>query len=446
MNHTYMVIRNEDTENPDNYETRILLVNRIEGILPCRLEHMDNKTYFSYEITSRQSLELLCESRKLEKKDLQRILGSILASLAGMEDYLLDLKHLVLEPRFIYLNFESRESALCFVPFYCRDVRESLVCLMENLLTRISLEDRDGVVLGYRLYHELQEKNAQLGDLCRLLQDEILPESSDAKNEKIPAEVQEPDAGPAENTETNKEKGFLRKINTKTVNLLAGGAGAAGLAYAALHFQIPIKADLPEMLGFCAAAAAALGFYFLKRKTKNRKESGEEAIFVKARNCEAGADFFDQDDFFDRDDQDDQEHRGESRLFSEAAGMESDTGATVLLSSAAEEKEMLQAVLVPGRGGNKEIILGKRTVLLGKQADLVDELISSPAVSRLHARIRFSGGQYYLQDLSSSNGTFWNSQELAGEEEVRLSEGDRIAFADAVYHFSMKEARSSVRE
>lgn len=48
-----------------------------------------------------------------------------------------------------------------------------------------------------------------------------------------------------------------------------------------------------------------------------------------------------------------------------------------------------------------------------------DVVITSPQVSRQHARVRVAGGKVLLQDLGSSSGTFVNKTKLTGEHELR---------------------------
>jgi len=52
---------------------------------------------------------------------------------------------------------------------------------------------------------------------------------------------------------------------------------------------------------------------------------------------------------------------------------------------------------------------------LGRQPDCQVSLPSS-TVSRRHAHIRREAGQYYLQDLNSTNGTLLNREPVIGEE------------------------------
>ena len=60
-------------------------------------------------------------------------------------------------------------------------------------------------------------------------------------------------------------------------------------------------------------------------------------------------------------------------------------------------------------------------------------VLPSTAVSRVHASIEQRAGNWYLKDMNSRNGTWVNEQELYGEEEQELINGDQIRFADLIY-------------
>jgi len=59
--------------------------------------------------------------------------------------------------------------------------------------------------------------------------------------------------------------------------------------------------------------------------------------------------------------------------------------------------------------------LSESVTIVGRQLDCVICLPSS-TVSRRHAQVRREGGQYYLQDLNSTNGTLLNREPVIGEE------------------------------
>ena len=90
--------------------------------------------------------------------------------------------------------------------------------------------------------------------------------------------------------------------------------------------------------------------------------------------------------------------------------------------------------LIPLSSQNADPIpLNKELILVGKLSSAVDGIIDSPAVSRIHAKIKKTDGSYYIGDLNSRNGTFVNGNPITGEDEVKLNSGDEVTFADLTY-------------
>ncbi len=63
------------------------------------------------------------------------------------------------------------------------------------------------------------------------------------------------------------------------------------------------------------------------------------------------------------------------------------------------------------------------SMLIGRQED-ADIFLESLAVSRQHARIHYQGGEYFVEDVGSSNGTYVNGGRISGP--TPLSEGDAL--------------------
>jgi|GEM_PF-2692029 len=62
--------------------------------------------------------------------------------------------------------------------------------------------------------------------------------------------------------------------------------------------------------------------------------------------------------------------------------------------------------------------------------------LSAPTVSRVHARMRFAGGEWSIRNLSTTNPLRVNGDELTREEEGRvLADGDRIEVGEVVLRF-----------
>ena len=75
--------------------------------------------------------------------------------------------------------------------------------------------------------------------------------------------------------------------------------------------------------------------------------------------------------------------------------------------------------------------LTESTITVGRVDDNMIQ-IEDPSVSSHHAQFRLSGGDYFLQDLGSTNGTRVNDEPF---QEGMLRDGDRVRFGkiDAVY-------------
>jgi hypothetical protein len=69
------------------------------------------------------------------------------------------------------------------------------------------------------------------------------------------------------------------------------------------------------------------------------------------------------------------------------------------------------------------------TITIGR-SPASDITINDPEISRKHARLARQGGDYAIEDLGSTNGTFVNDRRLAGL--TPLHDGDVIEFGDAV--------------
>jgi ABC-type multidrug transport system ATPase subunit/pSer/pThr/pTyr-binding forkhead associated (FHA) protein len=85
-------------------------------------------------------------------------------------------------------------------------------------------------------------------------------------------------------------------------------------------------------------------------------------------------------------------------------------------------------------------------LIVGREPD-VSLQIDSPGVSRRHARLYLQDGQYFLEDLNSSNGTFLNGERLV--QPRRLKSGDVIRLGQSVtfeYQVELPAAEATMLE
>ncbi len=75
-------------------------------------------------------------------------------------------------------------------------------------------------------------------------------------------------------------------------------------------------------------------------------------------------------------------------------------------------------------------------VSIGRSPD-ADIRIEDRYASQIHARIYARGGNYYVEDMNSTNGTFLNSERLEGS--ARVEPMDQIQIGDTEFRIELEE-------
>ena len=83
----------------------------------------------------------------------------------------------------------------------------------------------------------------------------------------------------------------------------------------------------------------------------------------------------------------------------------------------------------------EEVLLSGSYMKIGKDQQQVDIWVQAETVSRVHAAVFREKGEWCVQDLASTNGTFLNSHRLQREEKATLVQGDELLFADQAFLF-----------
>ncbi len=92
-------------------------------------------------------------------------------------------------------------------------------------------------------------------------------------------------------------------------------------------------------------------------------------------------------------------------------------------------------IVIYGPELGKRIQLGSAPFTIGRSASN-DLFLDQESTSRQHAKITFDKGQYWVQDLGSTNGTFVNDEQV---REKGLSDGDQIRIGRSILKFMTGE-------
>ena len=86
----------------------------------------------------------------------------------------------------------------------------------------------------------------------------------------------------------------------------------------------------------------------------------------------------------------------------------------------------------------EKIMICTESFLIGKDKTGMDfPITGNSAVSRRHAEILRMGGEFYIKDLNSTNGTAVNGHPIPAMQNTQLNNGDIINLADEKIMFSL---------
>lgn len=442
VSHNYLILHGDQLVDTSSYQVRMLTGNAVPSILKCRIQGLDGKFLFYYDITSRQSLTSFYEQKKLKAADLKVIFGGFVKIMEEMAEFLLNADQLLLSPEYMYLDIEKQKLYFCCLPGEPKPIQEQFREMTEYFLPKLDHEDSTAVMMGYGIYRKALEAGIQLEMIKELIYqkdpEEIPKEKKEESEEKI-LQQESPEKmefdHKTEITEIPEEKPDKAKKNIDSRFLWLGscGLGTVVLLAVLVACYLGYLPEIPIEIVLAAAilllGTGALGAWIIEKKNKKRNETTEWRQKVR-REFSAKQEKTDDLDL----EYSPKIQQGEKRkpLFREESE-KTDYGETVVLSAGQLKGPSSLVSKEPGEFAT--IFLEQELTVIGKMENAADAVIPLATVSRVHARIRKIEEEYFLADLNSRNGTSVNGRILKGNEEYQLQDEDEVDFAEARYVF-----------
>lgn len=486
-------------ETTAGYEARMLAHNEIRGLLRMYITYQDGQASYCYDITSRQPLSRLLETRFITGDEICQLLIQIHTALNGMEEYLLDAGGVLLEPEYIYVEPELFQTGLCLVPGAQGDFQENLSRLLQYILKRINHKDRECVVLAYGLYQESLKENCGMDDLLGLIASErrkgkktelLRPPEGDLveregvqvrqnwekeqRGEEAREQGKEADTGqgskkggeikrePCEERGKNREKkvrdkpGKAEKTQERPGRTESGWKGPSFIRQFVLWLSAAVLCPsllwmfkgmtavfdnwklLAAIDGGLLVLLSAMNIYglFMRHRIENGGETDSGEEQDPWRIL-----YEDEED----EDLDIQPHQAQPAQ----AYKNGDKNEYSQKNPQINAEESFQTVLLserPGEGeevrrlsalngSDEDIVISYFPFVIGKHKDLADYVLLKDTVSRFHIRLDEDNGHYTVTDLNSTNGTRVRGRLLEANETTQLEPGDQIFMADCGYIF-----------
>ena len=381
----YLILSEGDTPSAGEYPVCMLTENEIPGFLTCRTEEINRSLLFLYDITDLQTLRDFCSTDETGRERLVMLLRTLAEALETLDRFLLPADSLLLSPDLVFLDRDSGAVRLVCYPDRSCSFAVQIQAFSEYLLSVLKNEDRDAVVIGYAFYQKCRDTIITADGLRQLAQKRAgrpLPSAPaegglrESGNEDDISWLYE-----AGGRERRKKEPACRKESTRWLDRL-----------------------LTRM------------FPHRKAGRKKRKNARRE---IRKRKDEPG---------------------GSGRRSLPAEGRRTqDPGKeehTVLLIGGEPDMPDVRAVLMPVRGrGQMPLRLDRDQSILGRNPAAADLVVTSPLVSRVHARLLWQKGQYCIEDISSRNGTWVNGRFLPPGSRQPLKNGDELLLGDQRFRY-----------
>jgi 3-deoxy-7-phosphoheptulonate synthase len=121
----------------------------------------------------------------------------------------------------------------------------------------------------------------------------------------------------------------------------------------------------------------------------------------------------------------DEDRTDETNAGQEMAALPADSGEIALQFTSRP-----YLIIMRGPAQNQVFPLAEGETVIGRERGSCDVLLVETSMSRRHAKIFCEGGDYFIEDLGSANGTFLNGARIEGK--YRLTTGDRLRLGNTV--------------
>lgn len=475
---SYMIIPCPEEAETESYQYRMLEMNRITGLLPCGLRHIDGMRYLYYDITGKQSVQSLYEGRKISGTEFLRLIRELDRVSESISGYLLDEQHLILSQEQVFYELQSGNYYFTYYPgevkppeifrfladsidgtdkstaaaayrlcSVARGDRQTLrEAIREEAAEKEDLPYPYEISAGVELHKESRKARSRSASGGNFRPEEFM--DAEEEQEQTASEKDYPaDRSGASSADRNgakkkrkrraKESDEEKPLSDKDIAEKAEGrpssakkqivirillilfalCGAGGLLAAQFLLYISRRERRLCIAGaiLLVIAAGLVTAEMILHLRRNRRRKQEEEKRATP--------------VYKKSDEENLPRFGSVDM-EEYRLSDDENGNTVQLSE--QEK--------PGRlygqeRGNR-IDLRTLPVTIGKAQSYADIILSDPSISRVHARIyRGESGAIEIRDLDSTNGTWINGVRLMPNEKKTVHRGDEVRFGNMDFEY-----------
>jgi hypothetical protein len=428
-------------EYTEGYDSALLQYHVVPYLLPIEVREMDGACELYYRLQYRTTLKSVLGHLALTGRRMGNIMQSIVGALESVEEYMIEPEMIMWKTEYIFIEADTGKLQFCYYPDESQR-QGSIKEVLTEILQVVDKRDEETTLLLLHFFNLITEPECSLEQLKSFLREKIgendRPEEGyfNASNHKTDWQI----AKREDNHEKQREKkAENRKISKKeddsnqesTVEKLVK---TLLLLTAAVNF-ILIALLLVEILtydyiGYLLVAMAVLIVLTIVYMSISNEESPDDIM----------------KEYFEENGSMQGEVNGQPQIHvvheEYSTSQQEFYGETTVLSPDSHddtEREIVveeyprPLVLASFEKGKYPAIQIEKSTVVGCMEEGCNYLLKERGISRMHAKLMKKEDGLYLLDLNSTNGTFLNGESLISGEDVKIEEGDIVAFAKCEY-------------
>lgn len=424
-NTNYLTVLAQNQE-ASSYQLKMLVRNKIPGLLNMSIRNINNKLYYYYDITSKRQMVKLYEFGKLQWEDIAAICRSIDRVVAGVDEYMLDMDSIVIDPEYMYINVAEKEICYVYNPDNRKDFGEMLKELFEFILEHYEHgKEQNNVMKVYEIYQKITDGEYDSYHLSSLIeeprQDNVVYFTPEKETSVVLEDI------PIEKVTSETEQ-----VQRDWILLFQGGKIILALcviyAVAALFFPEKVWFGLGAPVCILIILAGSAAVIQLDKFQKKQERKGKvveitedkQYSFLKEKQQEWESKEI-RDDMMQ---EEKTQETGNTILLSDYLKKKAGTGRLTLVLQNNEELESPY---------DKWIQISEFPCVIGSMTAYCNVVIQSELISRMHVCIHREQETYYLEDMNSTNGTFLNEERILPQSRHLLCHGDILRLANLTY-------------
>lgn len=407
-----------------DFREQMILHNKIEGLLDFEVINENEKRTLLYNVHNLIVLEAKCMKRKLDRNLLEGVLKEVLSCVIGSRSFMLCENDFVIGPQTVFLNQDNRVK-LPYCSGYGHDIRSQLCNLAEFLMNNVEYSDEAAVLLIYNFYMKCRDETITVDDLFELVEE---PQNSKNKSEKHSEEKLDFEIENEVKRKTGQESFTIEDTEKKEWQWEGAPEPHLGENYRdptplEIFVQSPLKLKILSLLILAVCALLTLlivnsGVLINPATQKNSVIKVFFAVLV-ALGISIGTERMIWKRFG---------RHLTDRLRS--AAMREDEETVLLLG---DDKEAEHFSLVSDEYPTINVT-GYPFYIGSKKDRYIDYELKIAGISKYHLKIDREGGEIYVSDLNSTNGTYVNGVRLKPHIPVRVQRGYELRMANVIFY------------